>query len=485
MSTSGEAARPESLARRLIRASAQYSAGQIVSMLASIARVALSARVLGAEAGGIWLGLQLVMSYGSNLHLGSVFGLFRGVPLLKAQGKDEEAEREKETSFSFVLLATACSAPILFFAARKLSPGASTRQLVGTVVLIGITLLRGYYNTVLKAESRFKELAAAYAFGAFVSLFGLLLIWRYKLDGLIAATGLQMAVETLYYHRLTGAPRLAISRRILWLQIRVGFVTLLTSLGMVLLTTVDRSVMLQRLGAEATGFYYIGANVMLLMPVIIALPAAVLTPQFFERFGRGEDVTPLVTTPVRLASWMFAALVALGAISIPPVVMLMWPALSDGISAAQVAMFTTYPLVLAGLVANVYYAHDKQGIHVVILFASAAVGFGLAHLGVILTHAIVGAALGACAAMYLYFPLCTIGAFWVVGRWREGASLAASTYIPIFYAGILVVGVQQALAHTALSPIVRGICGVAVVALGVTPLLARVQRDVRERLRGR
>ena|SRR6185312_6275109 len=85
--------------------------------------------------------------------------------------------------------------------------------------------------------------------------------------------------------------------------------------------------MLRRLGVDATGQYFVGANVMILLPIIVSIPAAVITPQFFHREGRGEDLTPLVEKPLVLTSLAYSAVVMVAASALSPVVSIVWPRL--------------------------------------------------------------------------------------------------------------------------------------------------------------
>jgi O-antigen/teichoic acid export membrane protein len=478
------AAEAESFARSLVRSAAQFSAGQVVAMFASVARVALAARYLSPEQNGVWIALQLVLSYGANLHLGSVFGVFRSVPLLRAQGKTEEAMAEERTSFSFTALMALLGIAPLYFITARACPAASTRHVVGTVGLVSLQLVRSYYNAIFKAENRFAELAKAMAWGGIVSLPALVLIRRFGLDGVIACTALQGAIETALLARRGRLHRPYIDRRVLAQQIRVGFMTLLTSIGVLLLTTVDRTVMLQRLGSQATGAYYIGANVMVLMPVIAALPAAVLTPQFFARVGTGEDLRPLIERPVQVAAYVFAALVAFGSVLVVPAIATFWPKLVGGGPAAQAALFATYPLVLAGLVTNVYYAHDRQGLHVVILLASGAISLGLAHLGVSLTHTITGAAIGAAAGLFLYYVIATGGAYYILGHTRSGFVLALRAMLPLLYAGTASLLVEWTLRRLAgeASVLSRGLGGAFLVGILTIPIIVLARKRLKSGL---
>jgi hypothetical protein len=168
---------------------------------------------------------------------------------------------------------------------------------------------------------------------------------------------------------------------------------------------------------------------------------------------------------------------------LPFAITLLWPNLVAGTGAAQCAMFATYPLVLIGLVTNVYYAHDKQGLHVVIVFVTAAIGFGLAHLGATLLGTITGAALGGAAGLFLYFPIVTAGAFFVLGRTRASARVIFEGTWPIVYAGGITFALQVALRHALHNPLARTLVGTVLVTLAVVPLGLRARAILRQELK--
>ncbi|MDP3277832.1 MAG: hypothetical protein Q8Q09_21795 [Deltaproteobacteria bacterium] len=473
----------ESPAKRLLRAAAQFSAGQMIAMLTSIGRIALSAHVLSKSEAGLWLGIQLVFSYGVNLHLGSIFGAFRSIPMLRGKGDFEASKREEETTFAFVCVISMVAFPVLFVATRLTCPTASVTQAVGAAATVVIMLFRGYYNALFKALSLFKEVARSMVWGATVSALCLVAIYKWGLNGLMLSTAAQWLVELVFL--AVRAPRLALrlNASVLVSQIRVGFGTLLTTVAVVFLTTIDRTVMIKRLGTDATGAYYIGANLMVLMPVIASMPSAVLTPQFFARYGRGESLVPLVDRPLRLASLGFASLLGVGSVATPAIISVLWPHLFSGSAAAQSALFATYPLVLAGLVSNVYYAHDKQWLHIAILLGAAGCGFGFAHLGVSLLHTITGAAVGAALGLYVYLPAAVLGAFWLLNEMKLGMQLLLQSLWPIAYAGGLsfVVGAVMARVFPG-ALLLQGLAGGALMTLAVLPLLWRARGLLRRGL---
>lgn len=421
----------------IVKHALQYTLGGGAGLFASMARVAITARVLSPRDAGVWLGLQLVLGYGSQAHAGVLFGLYRNVPILRACGDVEAAQREKRSSLGFTLLAFVLATPIMLVVGRRLIQSARLYQLLAVVALVGLSLWRSFLVTVFRAESRFFELSVQSALGALVSLGSLLFVVWWGLDGVLLSTLTQVVFEIgflLYKERID---RPALDWRVIRGQLEVGVVTLLIGVGVLVMTTIDRTVMLQRFGAISAGKYYIGANVLTLLPAVAGIPASVITPRLFEGVGRGEDIEPLIAQPMRLGGPFFAFLVLAASLALRPVVSVFWPQLTEGVDAAQAALYGAYPLVMAGLVTNVFYAKNRQGPQVLVLLGCSVLSYGLSQLGANATHTITGVAYGACAGLYVYLLVATLAAFWILGRPGKGVGLLVWTLLPIIFARLV------------------------------------------------
>ncbi|AKV01141.1 hypothetical protein AKJ09_07804 [Labilithrix luteola] len=416
----------------IVRSAMQYSAGSLITIVGSILRVGVAARVLSDTENGAWLGLQLLLNYGTNAHLGSLFGAYRSVPLLRAKGESADALREKETAFGVILVASVAAVVALGVLAPIVTGVNAIVTLALASVYLVVNLLRSYFVTMTKADSRFKELSVGYALGGIVTLPSLAFVIFWKLNGLLLAMAVPALVETSYLVRHAGIPRPNIDRLRLRTQLRVGGMTVAITVTTLMLTTADRTTMLRLCGPEATGLYYIGANIVALLPSLTSLPLGVLTPQFFEAVGRGDDIYPFVERPMKVMSFVVAGVVGIGAALLPTAVHHVWPNHVAGLSAAIVALFSTSVTVLAGLVTNVYYALDRQGGLVVIVGGSSLLAFAAAGVGIHLWGgAIVGAVVGSALVMIIMHFVSITVAMSLMGKTRAaGLRLAATSLVP-------------------------------------------------------
>jgi O-antigen/teichoic acid export membrane protein len=402
----------------------------------------MAARLLSADARGLWLGLQLVLGYGQNLHMGAVYGMFRSVPMLTAQGNRPGAEAVKRTTFTFVIAMSLLGSVGLLVVLLNAPDAAHRRHFLLTGLLTFITLLKTYYVTVFKAESRFRDLSISAGIGSVTSVLTVGLIVLSQLDGLIWGMIIQAVGELAWLLQKEPRLRFGWDFRLLRDQLNVGVLTLVTTLGTLLLQSVDRTVMLSRLGTTATGQYYIGANIIVLVPTVAALPATVLTPRFFEVFGatsRGDSLVDLVERPTRTGAVVFAAGLGIGVLAMPPVVAQLAPGLLSGIPAAQVAALGGFAIVMIGFVTNVYYAMNKQSLQLVLIGMGAGVGFASAHIAVRIWPTITSAAAGGAAGIFAYYAGCTVLAHKLMtNSSRAGLNLFVAAMTPAAVAVALV-----------------------------------------------
>lgn len=473
---SSAAAKPTpSLRSVLLRQAAQYSVGTGLSMMSGIARAGVAARFLTHEQVGAWLGLQVLLGYAANLHFGSIFGMFRSVPIKLARGDRAGAEEEERTSLSFVSVVALVGVAVGAFVAPRFLPDVRLRHVMIGLALAALALVKGWSVSSFKAGRRFGELSISSAIGACFSFVTIALIPRLGIDALLGGMALQGLVEVLVLGWFKGRPTFGISRPVLIEQLRVGFVTLLTNLGITALTTIERTMMLRFLGIAATGTFVIGAQIVFLVPVLAAIPGAVLTPILFERVGRGDDLMPAVQKPVMMLAYGFSWIIGAGLVALDPVVALLWPHLADGNPAAKFALVGTFPMILAGPMSNVFYALDRQGPFVLILAVATAMTAAATWLGIRVDASIAGASAGASAGLYIYYLTVAGGAFSVIRTsWSTTGTFIVRSLAPMFYVLAVVAACELVLPRFWTSTsIVRALVAEVIVGVAMLPWIAR------------
>ncbi|MSP59294.1 MAG: lipopolysaccharide biosynthesis protein [Myxococcales bacterium] len=465
------------LRRTLLKSTAHYAVAMFVSQGSGFLRVYVAAKVLGPAVFGVWLGLRLIIDYGAHLHLGVVFGMHRNVPLLRGQGDLAGADRAARTSFSFVLgmalLASACTA-----FAGAIWPRPSERGILFAIAaVLFVNLMRGHLQTAFKTENRFRELSTTSFIGAGVTVATLPLTYYAGLPGFVWGLFLQGLAEDAFLALRSGLPRLGIDRAALRHLLAVGLPAMAIVVASTLLTSIDRTVILERLDPVRLGHYGIAFIVATNFMISLAgIPHAVIYPRLTERYGRTgrrEELAPLVLEPLSVMSVGFAALVAAGAIALPPLVRLFLPQFTPGIEAAQIALFGTYSYAVVGVLQACFYTLNWQKAYLAILLGAAGVSYLLARLFVGLWPGLPAVAAGCSLGLLLYMVAVVIGAFLIMGRTlREGLRALGRTLLPLGYSLACVLAFD-AVAGRFLPPesIRRGLIGEGVLLVAMGPWL--------------
>jgi O-antigen/teichoic acid export membrane protein len=277
----------------------------------------IAAALLGPEAFGTWTLFILLVLYSNFLSLGITNGAGRQVPYLLGAAQAHEAARAEDVTF----LCTAISAGMAAAIALAIGPfilesGDATGAMVA---LFGIAVLLQQFfllqQVLLRSRFRYRPAALQQVvLGITTIVAGLPLLLKFGLVGLAAG---QVVV---YVGGLALAGRMLVRQpRPIWDPaiarglVVVGLPIMLAGLLFVLLTTVDRWLVLTFLGREQLGYYGL---VGIAVSGILLLPG-IVSQQYYPRMafahgaGRGgRELLNLVGQQSRVS----VAIVAGGAV---------------------------------------------------------------------------------------------------------------------------------------------------------------------------
>jgi O-antigen/teichoic acid export membrane protein len=498
------AARP-SLRAVVLKNAAQFLTATLASQASGTIRSIAIGSLLGPGAAGVWIGLQLVVAYAANAHVGAIYGMSLRLPRLRGAGDVAAVEESKRTTFTFTLLTGLASFALVAIAAsgalaplskllnprlREVLLHLQESEIRGVVLAVGallpVNLLKAYYVSLFKAESRFREASIGSLIGAVVGVATIALIPAYGLGGVAWGLLLLVGAETAYLAVRAGRPRFGIDVRVLRGQIAIGLVTVGVVLLGTLLGSIDRTVLFERFAAEPRGHYYPALLAATFFAGLAAVPNSVLYPRIAERYGQTgspASLVSLVERALRVASTGFAFLAGAAAIGTPVVLRFALPRFAAGATAAQIAIggYTFY--IAVGVAVNVLTALDRQSIYLVILGVSAGASYAITNLVVGRWPSLEAVAAGTSAG-YLIFFVGIITLAWllmeqsgrrtVVALLRALAPLAWSTAAA---AAIIVVGRRLFPPASVVFAIIGEIAFAALMA----PLLIAVARHERAR----
>jgi len=363
--------------RVIARQMVQLSSANVFVQLVRFAKNLAFARLLGPNLFGLWNGLQVILVYGANAHLGVLHALNREIPLSRGRGDLELITRIARVSLSFSLLATLFVAAILFAIGSALDP---TQIEAGALRLIAAVLvaqqLFQFSNFLFRAEDDFGRLAKVLIIAAALELVAsIALVYWIGFNGSFYGfliSFLCSALICLHWRReLTRG--FEIDFRLVGRLIRIGFPIMLISLSYGLLTTLDRVLIIKFLGNEQLGYYALGPLALTAIAYIPTTVNQVMYPKFGERYGKTGDRKSLAGF-VRVSMLITAHLTGLVlgvAFLVIPLVTFFLPNYAPGILAARILFAGFYFFSLVGPAANMMITIDRQIQYLLWLVAAA------------------------------------------------------------------------------------------------------------------
>ena len=237
----------------------------------ALVRGIVVARILGPTLQGVLSVVNIVLGYASYSDLGLIAGMNKEMPRRLSQGREEEANRLKDTAVSGALLLAGLAGLV------PIAYGLLLRRHLGVPTMVGLLLSAGIifglqanvlYECLLRTHKQFRLFSlvgAASAVLDFVLLIGL--TWLWSIYGALGAVLLKHLLVWLIYRavtrRLPDAPRFAFRLDLAWSRLRYLALTGVPIAGLNLtdqfLRTADRLAIAKLLGAHDLGFYAAGA----------------------------------------------------------------------------------------------------------------------------------------------------------------------------------------------------------------------------------
>lgn len=437
--------------RAIIQQIMQFAGANLVVQAARFLKNFFLARMLGPSLFGLWNGLQVILVYGANAHLGALHAMNREVPQRRGRGENDDIPSIARASLTFTMLATAIIAAILFV--LGLAPWydavtASALRLLALVLLA--QQLYQFFHFWFRADEKFALLSKVLIFVtlleaaltlALVRVLGFNGIFYGFLGSSLVAVLICFAASPAHMRRplfdFTLIPAL----------IRTGFPIMIIGLSYSLMTTLDRIFILNFLGEEQLGYYALGTLALTAMAYIPTAINQVLYPKMGERFGataQAETLAPLVEKPTLVTAGVMAAVLGAAYLALPLTPLLL-PQYTEGIPTARILFAGFYFLSLVGGSANLLITINRQTQYLTSLLFAILFGLLLNGIALALRLGIEGIA-ATTGATYLLYAFGMIG-FTAQRYLRRSPSTAfafcGKLLLPFFAAGLVILLVAQ------------------------------------------
>ena len=356
-----------------------FSAASIIANFCYLVQALVVAKLMDPELLGLWLGLQLIHTYGRQSHLGLLNAVNRQVPFHVGRGEEDRAAHIEKVARMNLHLLTGVGLVVLILVC---SLGGFGRRTTIGVFSIGLATLINlhmeFHVGLFKARHQFGKASVARIVQAVSMVAGLPLVYYLQFEGLcgrgilVAAVVLAVCVKTN-----TRGQGLRSDWRETVSLVRVGVPIMILSYAVALLYTMDRVVILRFLGKESMGHYALAVaagGVISLFPDVIG---QVFYPRMVESYARDGLSRSLIGTCAR-ASAVGGVLAGIVCVSLffalPWLIPIFYEKYVPGLPATRVALIAYFVLAFGAgpryfLIAT---EHKRRQLGVLILAAGVS-----------------------------------------------------------------------------------------------------------------
>jgi len=271
----------------------------------------IAAKLAGPGQMGIWQTITLISTYGMILTFGVINGMGRNVPYYRGKGDESEVRKTIATTLFFLLIVLAifiAALPVIYF----ILPVEIKMTVLLGVVLLCARVVNTYSVMLIRSFRDFRRL------GFHQAMTGLILLTTIApltvlpdLYTIFCGVFLSLVAVILLSKKYSGL--FAHSGKVFVELLRTGFPIYIVGLCFILLTTIDRVIVLGFLGTEQLGIYTIAAIAIAVLMMVPALVSNVMYPKLAEIYGSTgnlSDLIPLVRMIIKL-NFLFTVPIAI------------------------------------------------------------------------------------------------------------------------------------------------------------------------------
>ena len=426
-----------------LRQARDYTAGLFLTRPLGIATAVGMRRLLDPEQMGFWSGVVRVLFDWTRITgLGVSTAALLEIPYFRGAGDEDRAMAIRRTAFSLNAVTVtlyACAIAAAAWVLRERLGLERTATLACAAALVVLLKYCNLYRDILRADGKFDVLAREMVLDAVVQLaLMVLLVPRWGLLGLVAATGGAMAADLAWMSWKGGGPYCWDLRwEVLRPLVAYGAPLLLLSFLTTWLRSVDRIMVTGMIGQEAMGHYSVGLLAYGLLYDLANSVGIVLLTRLLEGWGRDRDLVRLragAMKPLCLLSLALPVLFGFGALLSPRAVAILMPEYVEGVGAARIllaaACFSAVHVPSRHVISTLRHQVRAAPLVAVTIGLSVLLNWVLLRAG----WGIAGAAIAALAAYGLGALAHLLYALRITGGMREAPVLLGWSLLPLAYA---------------------------------------------------
>lgn len=278
-----------------------FVGGQLFLTGASFLFNLAAAKLIGPLQMGEWQTISLISIYGMILTFGIINGMGRDVPYYRGKGDGIEVHTTIATTILY-LLAMGAVFLVGISVVSGMLPDANKMIIVLGTVLLCARMVNSFSTILVRSFRDFRLLGLHQGLTALVMLLTIVPLYIYPgLYTVYCGIFLSLVIVILLSRKYCNLrPWSKVSLRRL---LRTGFPIYIVGLVFILLTSVDRVVVLGFLGTEKLGIYTLASIAMAVIMMAPALVSNVMYPKLAEHYGATRDISallPMVRRVIRL-----------------------------------------------------------------------------------------------------------------------------------------------------------------------------------------
>ena len=322
----------------------------------------VAARKLGPEDYGIWSIMFLITTYATNLHLGIINGLGRDIPFYLGQRNNDLIKQIKCVGIKVILATILIFAFFIFAYIHFLNR--NQRHENAFILLIAYFIgyqLHQYTQYVLRAELKFNKASGQQAVtGVLIAVITIHLLIKWQLNGLIIGYAIPLFIGAFLFGTwgdFRTSKEFKVNTAVLLRLLKIGFPIMAIGFLYMIVTSVDRWVVVIFLGVEQMGYYSFAYNIFLGGLLFLSLLAKQFYPRLSFVYGKTNSklaVANLLEKQIVLML-VFAVLASISiSVLLPHFVRLLIPGYIPSLAVARILLISL-PFIGVALVISGYF----------------------------------------------------------------------------------------------------------------------------------
>lgn len=388
-----------------------YTLANYIAMGIGIFLSIFTKGILGPLGAGYFAMIKVFSSYGAFSDLGTRDAMLREVAQAVGAGNQKEAEKARDTVFTFTVLASLIVIVVftvisIFFVKDPLLKNGIL--LAGFLVLV--TQLYNFSLTFMRILKKVSHLSLTIVINILgVALFSILGAYFLGVLGLIAGLIITTFLSAFFAYWLSGmCLRFYWNAGEVWRMIRIGFPLVLAGYALDTFLVVDTIMIGKMIGYTELGFYTIALMSIQQINSLGRFSQIILLPHIQEKYGKTKELSDTKSLFVKSTTtlvYFLPVIIALVFFGVPVVVHYFLPKFNSGLAAMRILVTAYYFVAVNEMSGTILFTINKQARAIPIFVAMIVMAIGLNYLFIKTKGGIEGVALATTIAYFFYFAI--------------------------------------------------------------------------------